>query len=222
MKVGILGGTFDPIHYGHTYVAQKVQEKLALQQVLFLVSNIPPHKVQRPLTSPFHRYAMVVLATDGVDSFLACPWELEQSAPSYTLDALRYWREALAPATCCFIAGSDSLQEIHIWKECDTLLSEFSFVFVQRPGSEVDLRKLKISDRLSDSIHVLSGKEPPLLEAGRSCLVSLDAPAVSSTKIRETLALGEPIPAGHLSQPVHRYIIKHRLYEAKETGSGSP
>jgi nicotinate-nucleotide adenylyltransferase len=213
VKIGVLGGTFDPIHSGHTHIAREVARVLDLDQVVFMVAKSPPHKLSEEISSAFHRYAMVVLELMKEERFFVSTLELLRERPSYTVETMRELSLLYPDDQLCFIAGSDSLQELHLWYEYDKLLSRHSLVFVQRPGAEVDLEELEISSNLKDSIRLVEDEGVFDIQEGRSFCLSLDAPPVSSTEIRRLIASGKR-PAGNIVSPqVDQYIRKYRLYE---------
>lgn len=219
MNLGILGGTFDPIHRGHTFIAHRIREIFALDQVLFMVSNLPPHKEKVRTTSSFHRYAMVVLELLYEERLCASLLELEQGGPSYTVNTLERLRNHHPENHSCFIAGSDSLREIHLWKDYATLLSEHCFVFVQRTRSETDLGQLTIDETVRRSIKVVSASDKPIIQTGQSFLINIDAPPISSTDIRRAIAAGLPPDPGSISAAVLQYIRDYRLYERNQSRS---
>lgn len=219
MRIGILGGTFDPVHRGHTYLARAVLKAFRLDQVLFMVSNLPPHKGRQQITSPFHRFAMVALETQGEENLCVCEWELTRKGFSYSVDTLRHFSRTYPQNQYCFIAGSDSLQEIHAWKQCDTLLREFTFIFVQRRGAKVDLGRLKISEALKDRIQIRGKLLRSPIQPGCSYLIQLNPPPISSTHIRQMIASGKRPSSRLLSPAVLEYIVKHQLYEKNENHS---
>ncbi len=219
MKIGILGGTFDPIHRGHSYVARCVLRMFSLNHVLFMVSKLPPHKEKDDLTSPFHRYAMVVLDLLDDRDLYPSPWELERGTLSYTIETLQYFARRHPGDEYCFISGSDSLHEIHLWKDYGKLLREHCFIFVQRPGIEVDLDKLGVSASSRGTIRAVCEKERPTIRPGQSFLIAINAPAVSSTSIREMIVSGKQPSADMVSPAVLQYIRRHRLYEKGQSGS---
>ena len=219
MKVGILGGTFDPVHRGHTFTAHGVMKAFDLDQVLFMVCNLAPHKIKVQITSHFHRYAMVALALLEEERLSASLLEIEQGGPSYTVTTLKLLQRLNPDDRFCFIAGSDSLREIHLWKDYATLLSEHSFVFVQRTRSEVDLTQLKIKEAAAKTIKVVSASDKPIIQTGQSFLIDIQPPPVSSTGIREGIASGRCLDPEGISTPVLQYIRKYRLYEGNQSRS---
>jgi nicotinate-nucleotide adenylyltransferase len=213
MRTGILGGTFDPIHLGHTFIAREIAAVLSLDKVIFMVSQYPPHKKVGEISSPFHRYAMVALELMDSEKYFASQVELFRNKPSYTVDTLEEFSKSFPDEQHCFIAGTDSLSEIHLWHQYDKLFLRHCMVFVQRPGAEVDLGSLEIATNLKDLIQIVEPGDAPEIQKGRSLVLSLDAPPISSTKIRRMIASGKRPPTDQLSPSVYKYIRKYRLYE---------
>lgn len=224
MNIGVLGGTFDPVHEGHIFIARRAVEIFALDQVLFMVSGDPPHKGRDAVTDGYHRFAMTALATADDPRLLVSADELHRPGPSYTVDTLRSLRLQRPGESFCFLAGGDSLKELHLWKDCDTLLTEFCFVFLQRSGVGADLGSLPIARTLRKRIRLVCEKEKPSIQPGVSFLVITDPPRVSSTQIRASIAGGGSPGAEELSPLVLRHIRKYRLYEQHERrpGQGLP
>ena len=212
MKVGVLGGTFDPVHSGHLYIANKIRVLLDLDRVLFMVAKQPPHKGARPISPMSHRYAMVVLALLDEDALHASGMELLRNGPSYTIETLQQLRAENPSDQFCFIGGSDSLKELYLWKDCDKLFREHCLVFVQRPGAEVSLDSLEIAPELGRRAITVSEGDSPRIEPGRTYLVSLNAPPVNSTEIRRIVASGGHPSPEHTPTRVVDYIEKYQLY----------
>lgn len=211
MKIGILGGSFDPIHTAHLQLAKLAQKFFLLDQVVFMVSALPPHKRHCVRAANYHRYAMVSLALRHEESFLASTLELERSAPSYTIDTLRQWKSLHPQDEFCFLAGGDSLVQIHCWKDYGRLLTDYSFVFVGRRGVEIDLEGLPIEPHLKHRIQVCDTAQPQL-EPGQSYLIKSRLPLpASSTDIRASLEKGQA--PDFLDPVVLAYVRKHHLYE---------
>ncbi len=219
MKIGILGGSFDPIHRAHVYIAHRVSDVLALDQVWFMVANVPPHKDKRTVSGAYHRYAMTVLALQEHPRLMASTWELEQEGRSFTVRTLESLDRKRPRDRFCFIAGSDSLRDLHSWKDYDKLLVEHCCVFVQRPGSEVNVADLPLAQALKEVIQPICSDTLYEIKAGRSFLINLDPPPISSTAIRETFASGGTPSSDCLSPAVLAYIRKHRLYEDNPSSS---
>src|SRR5215467_3924914 len=142
MNIGLLGGTFDPIHNGHLAVAHAAAERAKLAKVLFVPSATPPHKQKQPITDFLHRYAMVALALKGERKFfpslLEAPLEkypTGEERPHYSIDTVRRLKAALASSDkLFFITGIDAFREITTWREPEALLRECEFIVVSRPG----------------------------------------------------------------------------------------
>lgn len=131
MRLGVLGGTFDPVHLGHLRAAEAAREALGLDRVLLVPAGAPPHKPS-PRASRLDRYAMVALAAAGYPGFVPSSLELEREGPSYTVDTVRALR---GPETRCFlIVGSDTWPEMASWREAKALLEEVGLAVVGRPG----------------------------------------------------------------------------------------
>src|SRR5215212_3890064 len=139
-RLGLLGGTFDPIHAGHVQTAAGAREALALDRVIVLPSRVPPHRQQQPAASRYHRFAMAALAINGVDGLEASDIELCTPGPSYTADTLTRFRErtGLASWQIFFITGADAFAEIETWHRFPDVLGLAHFVVVSRPGFPVD------------------------------------------------------------------------------------
>ena len=218
LRVGVLGGTFDPFHGGHLAIARGAAERLKLDHVLIVPARIPPHKGKVRITDGYHRHAMAVLATEAYPNLYVSRTELNREGPSYTIDTM----SALAHEPgrrVCFLAGADSLREIHLWRECDRLFREHCLVFVPRSGVEVDLSDLKIGPELKMLIQTLEPGEFPELNPGSAFILPLNPPPVSSTGIRDELCRGIRPPRTDLGSRVYRYIRKYRLYEEQQKGT---
>ena len=221
-RVGILGGTFDPIHCGHVDAAVAAQSALGLTELLVMTSNVPPHR-PAPVASSYHRFAMVSLAVAGRASWKASDLELLDSARSFTSTTLQKLHgQGYAPAELFFIIGADAFAEITSWIDYPALLDYAHFAVVARPGH-----------RIAEAIqHVpaLAGRmvRPPLDSNRRDPLIILlDAPTsdVSSTAIRERRRSGDSI-AGLVPDPVRQHIEQHDLYASttveRRTIEGAP
>jgi nicotinate-nucleotide adenylyltransferase len=225
-RVGILGGTFDPVHCGHLDAGAAAQAALGLGEVLVLPSNIPPHRPQ-PQASAYHRFAMVALAIGGRADWRALDLELREGARSYTSDTLeRLHAEGFGATELFFIAGADAFVEIPTWKNYPSLLDLAHFVVVSRPG--VPVAALPARPRTAHATASASGRASDFAEAfpeasadkpadqasGKTMVFLIDAVTadVSSTAIRRCRARGESI-AGMVPPAVQRHIEQHALYE---------
>ncbi len=198
MKIGLLGGTFDPIHMGHLVIAEEVRLKLALDEVLFIPAGQPWLKSERRVAPGEHRLEMLKLAIGSNPHFKVSTIEFERPGPSYTVDTIAALRDELgAEVELYFIVGFDTLAELPIWKEPSRLLGMCHIVAVRRPGyAELDWRSLE------QAIPGVSSR-----------VVVVDVPQVdiSSTQIREQVAKGLSIRY-LVPEAVEAYILKHRLY----------
>ena len=139
-RIGILGGTLDPIHVGHLETALAARQALALDRVIVLPSRVPPHRQHQPVASRYHRFAMAALAVDGVDGLSVSDIELRAPEPSYTADTLERFRESsgLPASQIFFITGADAFAEIETWHRYPEVLDLSHFVVVSRPGCPVE------------------------------------------------------------------------------------
>ena len=134
-RIGIMGGTFDPIHYGHLVTAEQAHYQFNLDKVVFVPSGLPPHKVGKHITSPGHRHMMTVLATTSNPHFEVSSIEVDRVGPSYTIDTVRAFRDRYGDeAGLYFITGADAILEMLEWKDSDTLLELCEFIAATRPG----------------------------------------------------------------------------------------
>jgi nicotinate-nucleotide adenylyltransferase len=214
-RVGILGGTFDPIHVGHTDLGRAAQESLALTRVLVIPANIPPHRPQ-PKASASHRFAMAAFVVAHHPTWRVSDLELRGEPPSYTSTTLAKFHErGYAPAELFFIVGADAFVEIGAWKDYPGILDRAHFAVVSRPGcSAHDLpRRLPmLAPRMT---------RPPVGALGQidPSIILIDAPTadVSSTAIRQLRLAGGDI--GALVAPeVQQHIEQHGLYTSTIPG----
>ncbi len=218
-RIGLLGGTFDPIHRGHVAIAEAARRALDLDRVLLLPSHVPPHRESLPVASAFHRFAMVAFATDEREGLLASDLELRRPAPSYTTVTLQHLIEAgHAPTQLFFIAGADAFAEIATWRGYPTLLDQAHFVVVSRPGHALETHATAlppIEPRLR-RIGLAGADRPPTTDV-HVFLMQADTPDVASSTVRSRIAAGAPLD-GLLPDAVARYIRAHRLYEPAPSG----
>jgi nicotinate-nucleotide adenylyltransferase len=209
-RLGILGGTLDPIHCGHMAAAVSARDAFGLSKVLVLPSRVPPHRPVQPIASPFHRFAMASLAVSGVDRFQASDDELRAEGTSYTADTLdRLHRAGVAAAQIFFITGADAFADIATWKRYPEVLDLANFVVVSRPGHEV----AALQSRLPLLAPRMRRGEQGIEAAATTLVYILKAatPDVSSTEVRDRLRRGASI-AGLVPPLVEAHIIQHHLY----------
>ena len=193
MRIGILGGTFNPIHYGHLLVAAEVREKFDLEKVIFVPSACPPHKNHPDIAPPQDRYQMTVLATQSNPFFSVSNLELERSGKSYSIETVKELLNIYGKDTkLYFITGTDAILEIFTWKDREELLKLCQFIVATRPGFYIG----KIDKSIVRQIHLI---EIPGLD-------------ISSTDIRSRINEGRSIKY-LLPEKVEEYIYKHGLYK---------
>jgi nicotinate-nucleotide adenylyltransferase len=192
-RIGVMGGTFDPIHHGHLVAASEVAHIFSLDEVVFMPAGQPWQKEGRKVSAPEDRYLMTVIATASNPRFSVSRLDIDRPGPTYTIDTLRDLRaEREDDAEFFFITGADALSRMMSWQDVEELFSLAHFVGVTRPGHRLTDRGLP-EDKVS--------------------LVEISALAISSTGCRQRVADGEPIwylvPDG-----IVQYIAKRRLYRA--------
>lgn len=216
-RLGVMGGTFDPIHMGHLDVARASADALHLEQVRLLPSNIPPHR-REPATSPLHRFAMTAMAAQSDARFVADDAELRREGPSYAVETLRdLHRQGWKPSQLFFVTGADAFAEIATWKDYPALLDLAHFVVCSRPGRPAPVvRGLlpALQDRMV-AAHDFTGDEGP-----RVILLDEATADVSSSAVRDALAGGDTDLAlrGLLPPMVFDHIRRHGLYNAGQSG----
>lgn len=199
MKLGLIGGSFDPIHRGHLQAAKRARERLGLERVIFLPTSDPPHKPDRAFAPALARYAMVELALLDEEGLYASPFELTPGRRAYTVDSVEHFRAQHPEAELWLLVGADSYLELPTWRRWRDLLRAARLCVLARPGWDA----------------AAAGVEPELAErAAKGGMVLLDNEplAASGTEIRRRLARGEEPPAGWMPEAVLHYCRKYRLY----------
>ena len=218
-RVGLLGGTFDPIHNGHLAAARAAQDALALSQVRFIPSARPPHRPDSPRASEYHRIEMIRRATAGVAGWEVSDLELRRDGPSYSFDTLTaFHQEGLTPLQIFFIIGVDAFAEITTWHRYPEVLSASHFVVVTRPGFSLDTLFERVPGapgRLIATADVDASARPGIV------LVESRTPDVSSTDVRRRAASGDSL-ADLVPPAVAAYIEQHQLYRAPTRPSAAP
>lgn len=214
-RIGVYGGTFDPIHHGHLQVAAAIIEAFALDSLLLVPAFVPPHKRTRTISSSWHRYAMLALATAGIESMKLSTLELEAPARPWTIDTMGQLQQQFAGAQLFFVMGADSFADITSWREYERLLSEYHIIVALRPGIEGDG---EIDAHLAASLraHVVDlrgGKQPDeaRLTAPHIWLTDYIEVDVSSSEIRAAAQQGKAV-RDFVPASVARYIEKYGLY----------
>ena len=216
MKLGLFGGTFDPVHYGHLDVARAARRALGLDAVWVIPARLPPHRAS-PLASAAHRFAMAAIAVAAEDGLQVSDIEMDTPGPSYTVETLDSINALGIPAGSVYlVTGADAFRDIPTWKGFPELLDRCHFVVVSRPGALApDLRHLipSLQDRMIDAPW-----RPPV----RPGIFLVDVPTapVSSTDVRRAIAEGTTL-SGLVPDGVAAHITRHALY-AVDANVGTP
>jgi nicotinate-nucleotide adenylyltransferase len=214
-RVGLLGGTLDPIHQGHLDVADAARRALGLTRVLVMPSRIPPHR-RAPRASAPHRFAMAALAAQSCPDLLVSDLEMldtGDTAPSYTSATLdRLAARGVNTRELFFITGADAFRDIRTWMGFPAILDRCHFVAVSRPGQPAEGLKSLLPE-LAGRMIAAEEARPDSPAQDQPAIVLVDAPTapVSSTEIRERIKTGESID-GMVPREVADYIAKHGLY----------
>jgi nicotinate-nucleotide adenylyltransferase len=192
--VGVMGGTFNPIHIGHLVTAEEALYAFSLDEVIFVPAGQPWQK-DRDVAEAEHRYLMTVIATASNPHFRVSRIEIDRPGPTYTVETLRALRAEIGEAELYFITGADAILQILSWKDPEEVLAEARFVAATRPGYDLDRLEKELPQGLEDRVHIF---EIPAL-------------AISSTDIRRRVREGRPVRY-LLPEGVARYIEKARLY----------
>ena len=219
-KLGLLGGSFNPVHNGHLTIARLVRDQLCLDQVLFIPTGDPPHKRDGSLAPAKDRHEMVRLALAGTPSFHLSDIEIRRSGKSYTIDTIReLQRQFGSSAELYFLIGLDAFLDLPNWKEPIELFQACRFVVVPRPGQSFrSLANMPLLPALDTQAltQLDAGTLPQLDIAMPSCrgIICLPIPlcSISASEIRQRIRQGTT-QANMLPPPVESYILQHRLYQ---------
>ncbi|QIB26650.1 nicotinate-nucleotide adenylyltransferase [Caloranaerobacter azorensis] len=198
-RIGIMGGTFDPIHIGHLVIAEEIRNEFKLDKIIFIPAGNPPHKDNKKITPAKHRYIMTLLATISNPYFEVSAIEVERKGVTYTIDTIKTLREICSnDIEIYFITGADSILELHTWKNVKELLKLCNFIAATRPGFEMINLKKKIqemNDKYGANIYT----------------TIVTALQISSTDIRTRIKEGRTVKY-LLPEMVEKYIHKNNLY----------
>ncbi len=214
MRVGVLGGTFDPIHYGHLKIADQVQKLFNCDQILLMPAYIPPHKIKNNISSAYHRYAMAVLATSELEKIAVCTLELESPTQPFTVQTIAQLKKQFTKKLdLFFIMGTDLFRELNSWWRYQELIENCNIVVVTRPNYLVDLseRSLALKKEIKDLSNIF---EVNSLELTSSTIffTNLVAENISSTTIRLLVSRRQSI-TDCVPKQVANYIVKYQLYQ---------
>lgn len=218
-RIGLLGGTFDPVHRGHLAAGLAAQRALALDEVRLMPLRVPPHRPQPPRASTFHRFAMAALVALDQPGWTASDLELLRDGPSYTFDTLAAMHDAGLAATQIFcLTGADAFAEIATWSRYPAVLELAHFVVVTRPGTSLDAAVAHLPDvapRLAAPAAACD------TDVTRVVCLAAETPDVSSTGIRRRAAAGAAL-AGLVTPAVEQYILRHGLYRPSPLSVDEP
>lgn len=219
MRLGLLGGSFNPIHRCHLSIAQSARQLLALDRILFIPTGDPPHKQSSTLAEARHRYRMVELAIHDIPEFALTDIEIRRTGKSYSIDTVRAIQQEYGPATSLFfIIGLDAFLELPSWKEADLLLKTCDFVVISRPSTrfltlasvpffhEVPRDKLDALDAAKQD-----RADVPLANGRTLTFLRLPPCDSSASEIRARIQTGRPL-ANLLPAQVESYILREGLY----------
>ena len=233
MNIGLFGGTFDPIHNGHLALATAAQKRCYLSRILFVPTNVPPHKSSQPVASYFHRYPMTALATQGEKAFVPSLLEAAgefvlydkkgakgsvASAPNYTIDTIRKLKQSFKKIDRLFLLiGIDAFKDIAKWREAESLFQECEFIIASRPGYSLADVAASLPEKLRPRAEATKpfAKQPAkgdLVLPGVTLHLLDDVnQKISATEIREAVRAKRPIKK-FVPESVEEYIRKEGLY----------
>ena len=210
-RVGLFGGTFNPIHLGHLRGAEEIREAFGLEEVVFIPAALPPHKVTEKIIEADHRLEMIKLATQKNPHFSTSDVELKRSGKSYSIDTIRYFREKY-PISPSFILGRDAFVEIETWKQFQDLFSLCNFIVMTRPGSSKSSSPSFLPRSLISAFRY--DQEAGAWIHFSGCMLffkEINFLDISSTKVRELIEKEESVR--YLVPPdVEDYVRMHGLY----------
>jgi nicotinate-nucleotide adenylyltransferase len=214
-RIGIFGGTFNPIHKGHVKAAKEVQNTFSLGKVLLIPSYIPPHKGTSDVAPPEDRLKMVELAVASYPRFIPSPIEIEAKGRSYSILTLKTLKRQFPDALMFFILGIDAFLEIDTWREHEKVLEQCHFIVISRPGYELFEAKKILGEKYTRRMIQISGTVLPTGATGQPYkifLLPVGALDVASKEIRNKIKKGKSISA-LVTEDVEKYIRHHELYQ---------
>jgi nicotinate-nucleotide adenylyltransferase len=219
LDIGIFGGTFNPIHYGHLIVAEHIRQCFKLTRIYFVPSAIPPHK-EGPVLEGKHRLRMVALATDSNPFFYTSSVEVDRGGRSYAIDTVHQMRMELGKEYAFyFILGTDAFRDISTWKDYSQLLQSCNFIVISRHGAKIDkvvedlssvLKKpdLNLTLKMVKGNEISQGIDPHIADIYFIPVPQID---ISSSLIRKMIKIGKSIRY-QVPDEVEQYIVKNGLY----------
>ena len=197
-RYGMMGGTFNPIHLAHLYIAYEAKEALNLDKVIFMVAGNPPHKKESPVIDSKYRYNMVERDIEGYPGFEISNYEIQKQGYSYTYETLKYLKGQEEDVEVFFIAGADSLMDIEKWKNPELVLNNCTFVAFNRgeyTKETLEKQKIKLQNKYNSNIVLLD-------------IINLD---ISSSMIRKRITEGKRVDF-FMTKEVMEYIKENNLY----------
>lgn len=213
-KVGLFGGTFDPIHYGHLKAANDISAKLNLDRIYFIPAYIPPHKTDLGITSSHHRLEMVKRAIQGSLKFSVSEYELNKKEISFSIETIKHYKNLLpTEAELYFIVGTDAFLGISTWKEVPEIFANCNMIVVSRPGYTLKPfdQIIKNPKLFKEFVMIKDGEEYKHYTGHYIYLFQLGSIDISSTELRKRIAEGKSF-ASYLPDAVIDYIHTHSLY----------
>ncbi len=226
MRIGIFGGTFDPIHVGHLQIANRTKELFNLDEIFFVVSSVPPHKSPRDITSAFHRFAMCAIAVNDIPDLKLSTIELENSTSPYTIDTLNrfaclYKRK---DEFLFLMLGGDSFASLKSWKDSHEMIEKYNLIIIERPAVTLENTIKYYAATFSNQIIDLRGLDVSTIKqvitdsatqgTRKTYVVNLGSYPISATEVRSRIKREQPVddlvPLGVLS-----YIRKQELYRGE-------
>jgi nicotinate-nucleotide adenylyltransferase len=207
LKIGLFGGSFDPIHAGHLLPVQAARRQLGLERVLYLPTAVPPHKPKREFAPAYARFAMVELALLGEEGLYASPFELTPDRPAYTIETLEHFQRLWPEAALHLLIGGDSYLDLVHWRRWREIVKRARLVVLTRPGWET--RAAGVDPELA-----------ALALQGRAVLLAQPPVDLSSTRLRQIFREGGTPPPGTVPDLVVDYIRKYALYSTLQMKTG--
>jgi len=214
-RIGIFGGTFNPIHKGHVKAAKEAQKIFQLEKILFIPSYIPPHKASPDIASPAHRMKMVELAAAPYPRFVPSSIEIDAGGKSYSILTVAKLKKKYPDTSMFFLVGADAFLEIETWRDHEKLLEQCHFVVISRPGYRLkDAQKNMGKEYREKTVWVSDSFrfEEKQNDGHKVFFLSISALNIASKEVREKIRKGEYI-RDLVAEPVEKYIRQNRLYQ---------
>jgi nicotinate-nucleotide adenylyltransferase len=222
VRLGLMGGTFDPIHLGHLRGAEAAREMFNLEEIFFIPAALPPHKNNRPVMPQNARWEMVRLAIEGNPAFVASDVELAREGKSYSIETILYFRNLCPGADLFFIEGLDSFLEVTTWKRYQDLFSLCHFVVLNRPGSTRPQPEDLCPSEFWTSFRVSKDPNQWIHSSSGFSIYFMDRPVtdISSSEIRERIRAGKSVRY-MMQERVEAYVLQNLFYSQPQMGKTS-